>query len=168
MPVALQQRGYKNKTNFEKFNTSTCLKYPQSADDHGEEWEVENQQGDDEDEELDGEVGDDEEENERVDVMCGDQGAEPLHASTWRPVDEVLLYLQQSVERELEQLVEGNIRQTSACKAELKQLSKDTTRETHFLCKDNEAPFTHALFPWTFLDFIQKGCIKRKKIDIFY
>lgn len=84
--------------------TVTNLKYPQCADDHGEEWEVENQQRDEEDEELDCEVGDDKEEDKCVDVVRGDQGAEPLHAGPWRPVDEVLLDLQQSVQRELQQL----------------------------------------------------------------
>lgn len=56
------------------------LKNPQCADDHGEEREVENQQGDAEDEEIDCEVGDDEEDDEGVDVMRGDEGTEPLHA----------------------------------------------------------------------------------------
>lgn len=42
--------------------------------------------------------------------MRGDQGTEPLHASPRRPVDEVLLYLQQSVERELQQLGEAQER----------------------------------------------------------
>ena len=37
-------------------------------------------------------------------MVGGDQGAEPLHASAGRPVDEVLLDLQQSVQRELQQL----------------------------------------------------------------
>lgn len=58
----------------------TNLKYTQCADDHGEEREVENQQGDDEDEELDCKVGDDKEEYKCVNVVGGDQGAEPLHA----------------------------------------------------------------------------------------
>lgn len=86
----------------------TDLENTQCADDHREEWEVENQQGDEEDEEVNGEVGDDEEEDERVDMVGGDQGTEPLHASSWCPVDEVLLDLQQGVQGELQQLVEAN------------------------------------------------------------
>lgn len=41
-------------------------------------------------------------------MVRGDQRTEPLHAGSRRPVDEVLLDLQQSVERELQQLVEAN------------------------------------------------------------
>lgn len=58
-------------------------------------------------------MGDNEEEDKRVDVMRGDKGTEPLHAGPRCPVDEVLLDLQQSVERELQQLVgeQGRISQ---------------------------------------------------------
>lgn len=72
----------------------TDLKYTQGADNHGEEREVENQQRDDEDKEFDCEVGDDKEENECIDMMRGDQSAQPLHASPRCPVDEMLLDLQ--------------------------------------------------------------------------
>lgn len=88
---------------------TTNLKYPQRADDHGEEGEVENQQRDEEDEELNGEVGDDEEKDECVNVVSGDEGAEPLHAGPRRPVYEMLFYLQQSVQRELQQLRETHM-----------------------------------------------------------
>lgn len=56
------------------------LKNQQCADDHGEEREVENQQGDAEDEEINCEVGDDKEDDKGVDVMRRDEGTEPLHA----------------------------------------------------------------------------------------
>lgn len=72
----------------------TDLKYTEGADNHGEEREVKNQQRDDKDKKFNREVGDDKEEDECVDMMCGDQGAEPLHASPRRPVNEVLLDLQ--------------------------------------------------------------------------
>lgn len=41
-------------------------------------------------------------------MVSGDQGTEPLHASSRCPVDEMLLNLQQSVKGELQQLVEAN------------------------------------------------------------
>lgn len=86
---------------------TTDLKHTQGADNHGEEREVKNQQRDDEDKEFDCEVGDNKEENECVDVVCGDQSTQPLHASPRRPVDEVLLDLQQSVKGELNHLTEA-------------------------------------------------------------
>lgn len=70
------------------------LKYTQGADNHGEEREVKNQQRDDKDKEVDCEVRDNKEEDECVDMMCGDQSTEPLHASPRCPVNEVLLDLQ--------------------------------------------------------------------------
>lgn len=85
------------------------LKHTQSADDHGEEGEVENQHRDEEDEEVDCEVGDDEEEDKGVHVVSGDQGAEPLHAGARRPVDQMLFYFQQGVQRKLQHLG-GNTR----------------------------------------------------------
>lgn len=58
-----------------------ALENSQSADDHGDEGEVEDEQRDDESEQVDGQVTNDEEEDESVDVMCGDDCAQPHDTS---------------------------------------------------------------------------------------
>lgn len=77
----------------------------QSANDHGDEGKVEDKQRDDKSKQVNGEVADDEEEDESVDVLCGDDGAQPLHACPRCPVNQVLLHLNNDMQRILEQLM---------------------------------------------------------------
>ena len=83
-----------------------ALEDAQRADHHGDEGQVEHQQGDHEGKEVDGEVADDEEEDQRVDVVCGDDRAEPLDAGTGCPINQVLLHLQDGMDRVLQNLGE--------------------------------------------------------------
>lgn len=69
-------------------------------------------------------------------MVRGDEGAEPLHAGARGPVDEVLLDLQQGVERELEQL-DGGRRHTSVIQRDWTGSDPSGTSEgaTHLLLK---------------------------------
>lgn len=128
---------------------TTDLKYTQGADNHGEEREVKNQQRDDEDEEFDSEVGDNKEEDECVDVVCGDQSTEPLHASPRRPVDEVLLDLQQGVKGELNHLMEAEINESLEqqihCKEYLLDI-RDNPADSHLLLQGQLIWISHNNF----------------------
>jgi len=80
------------------------LEHPQSAEDHGDEGQVEDQQGDDEGKQVHGQVTDDEEEDEGIDVLRGDDSAQPLDTGTWRPVHQVLLHIHYDLEGVLQNL----------------------------------------------------------------
>ena len=76
----------------------------QSAEDHGDEGHIEDDQGDYEGEQVHCQITDDEEEDEGVDVLRGDECAEPQDTSSRRPVHQVLLHLHHNVEGVLEHL----------------------------------------------------------------
>lgn len=80
------------------------LENPQCADDHREEGEVEDDKGNDQQEEVQSKVGDDEEKNQRVDMVCRDEGADPLHSSAGSPVNQHLLHLSHSMKGKLQYL----------------------------------------------------------------
>lgn len=64
-----------------------ALEDSQCADGHGNKGEVEDEERDDEGKQINGEIGDDEEEDKSIDVLCWDDGAQPLDASTRCPVN---------------------------------------------------------------------------------
>ena len=64
-----------------------ALENSQSADDHGDEGEVEDKQRDNKRKQVNCQVANDEEENEGVDVMGGDDGAQPQDTSPRCPVN---------------------------------------------------------------------------------
>ena len=85
MVFALKSNGAREKFGF-KFEVNriahytylAALKNTKCADDHGDKGEVEHKQRDDKSKQVNRQVTDDEEENECVDVMRGDDCAQPL------------------------------------------------------------------------------------------
>ncbi len=82
----------------------TALENTQCTDDHGDEGEVEDKQRDDKRKQVNCQVADDEEENKCVDVLRGDDCAQPLDSGPRRPVDQVLFHLNNGTQRVLQHL----------------------------------------------------------------
>lgn len=80
------------------------LEDPQRADDHGDEGKVENKQRDDKGKQVDSQVADDEEEDKCIDVLCWDDGAEPLDSGPRGPVHQVLLHFHNGLQWRLQHL----------------------------------------------------------------
>lgn len=81
-----------------------ALENTQRADDHGDEGKVEDEQRDDKSKQVDCQAADDEEENQCVDVLRGDDRAQPLDSGPRRPVDQVLFHLNNGMQRVLQHL----------------------------------------------------------------
>lgn len=65
-----------------KYTHLAALKNTQSANNHGDEGEVEDKQRDDKGKQINCQVADNEEEDECIDVMCRDDCAQPLDAGS--------------------------------------------------------------------------------------
>ena len=109
------------------------LENAQCAEDHGDEGQVEDEQGDDEGEQVHCQVTDDEEEDEGVDVLCGDEGAQPLDPGTRAPVHHVVLHLHHNVQGVLEHLATHTreIRRTHRSTTHTREIRR-THRSTTF------------------------------------
>lgn len=84
------------------------MENPQSANNHRDEGEIEDEQRYDEGKQIHCQVADDEEEDERVDVLRGDDGAQPQDARTRRPVHQVLLHLHGRMQRVIQHLKDSH------------------------------------------------------------
>lgn len=86
------------------FTHLAALENTQCADNHGDEGEVEDKQRDDKSKQVNCQVADDKEENKCVDVLCGDDCAQPLDTGPRRPVNQVFFHLHNGLQWVLQRL----------------------------------------------------------------